>query len=197
MIKVLLVALLTMLTTPAYAKANLEAESALVMVITNDEEGDTYQCSGSHLGNGVVLTAAHCIMDQLTVYDGVVFKPVTVLWVNRPADVALLYVRDMGLSPSVSLDCRELPIGAPIEAVGIPYGFRNVHTFGQVASRQVNIPGRRASWEVGQLVTLIIEGGMSGGMALDADGWQVGLLVGTFGRLGVIVPASAVCKLMG
>jgi S1-C subfamily serine protease len=196
LIQAFLVTLLLAVSSPAYAKVNLDAEAALVTVLTNDGE-DSYQCSGSHVGDGVILTAAHCVMDQITVYDGVVFKPVTaLLWIDRAYDVALLYSPDMSLSPSVDFDCREQPIGTEIEAVGVPYGFRDVHTYGRIASRPVKIPGKRASWGVGQFVTAIIEGGMSGGMALDADGSQVGVLVGGYGNLGIIVPASTVCGLL-
>jgi hypothetical protein len=74
---------------------------------------------------------------------------------------------------------------------------RHVHTFGKVASRPMEIPGQRISWKVGQMVTTVFERGMSGGMVLDAQGHQVGLIVGGYGALGAMVLSSAVWALMG
>lgn len=195
MIKSLLLALM-LIVTPAFAfEANLESEAALVRITFNDEEGDAHLCSGSHLGNGVILTAAHCVGDDMVATDEL--YPARVLWADRDYDVALLYVPELSMAPRVTLTCGELPIGTEVEALGIPFGYGNVHTFGRVANRPVRVSGRRVHWEVAQFTTLLIEGGMSGGMVLDSDGRQVGLIVGTYHNIGIIVPASALCALMG
>jgi S1-C subfamily serine protease len=188
MIKTWLVALL-LLAAPAQAlKATVDAEAALLWLM-----GETSGCSASHIGNGVVLTAAHCIPGAI---DESASPKTATLWVDREHDVALLYRRGLN-RPAVTLACEEIPIGTEIEALGNPYGLAAVHTYGQVASRPMAIPGRAISWQAGQLITAVLERGMSGGMVLDAHGRQVGLIVGGVGAIGVMVPGKTVCGLMG
>lgn len=83
--------------------------------------------SGVHIGDGLILTAAHVAGDESKVdikaADGSV-RPADVLWVNKTSDVALLRTSAdrLGASP---LSCTPVQVGQSVHAEGSPLGVLN------------------------------------------------------------------------
>jgi serine protease Do len=168
---------------------------------------DTGHGSGTHIGNGYILTAAHVVTDRKEIsvrsQTGRV-RPGTVLWANAAYDIALLVMEkpsDMGVA---DIDCREPVIGESITAKGNPLHLEYITTWGHVA-RAVQ---KQSMWQEAFVADIAIDAGMSGGAVLDMAGSLVGVAVGgagTFNMMGqfnphgfaFIVPASTVCFLMG
>jgi serine protease Do len=162
--------------------------------------------SGTHIGNGYILTAAHVIRDsddvEILTDTGRKTKA-SVLWVNKAYDVALL--RDESMRAKVSpLACRAIPEGAPVTLIGNPADVEFVQV-------QASIAGKArpySRWGSVVVVSGAIVPGMSGGGMFDRSGNLRGIVVGVmlaptgmFGSsmvgIGYAVPSSAVCALMG
>lgn len=160
--------------------------------------------SAVHIGNGYYITATHVVGKETDVEvktdDGLLSKA-TVLWSNKAYDIALL--RGPDDVQAAELDCRVASEGEAIHARGNPMDLEFIDAQGYVAGAERTI----GPWESGLPVDMTIIMGMSGGPVFDADGDVVGIMVGVlvaplgFGGsltgLGTIVPASAVCALLG
>lgn len=185
---------------PPSAPASPKAGS-VVKVINGPGHG-----SGTHIGNGYILTAAHVVRDSddVEILTDVGKKTkATVLWANQAYDVAL--VRDEGMKAQVSpLACKALTEGAPVTLIGNPADVEFVKV-------QASIAGKArpyARWKNVTVVSGPVVPGMSGGGVFDRGGNLRGIVVGVmlaptgmFGSsmvgIGYAVPSSAVCALMG
>lgn len=162
-------------------------------------EGNGKIASGVHIGHGFILTAEHVVDRDKTLTfqldNGKTEHTATVLWSNYDYDVALVY------SPVKSVDkadlaCRTPAVGETVLAVGNLNGHRFFKSPGYVSTGVEEID----RWKEVYAVSGANGGGMSGGPVLDKDGQVVGLTVagpGRIGPYGLIVPGSAICKLMG
>jgi S1-C subfamily serine protease len=157
--------------------------------------------SGTHIGNGYVLTAAHVVGKATTVTvqgdNGASFEA-EVLWANHAYDVALLRV-DAGAALGVTpLSCAPNFAGQKVRAFGNPQMWEFVYTSGEV----IGPPREHGPWASVLPMDMTIIPGQSGG-ALVADGHVVGIAVGVmvqgYGLAGVsyAVPAKIACDLMG
>lgn len=160
--------------------------------------------SGVHVGNGYIITAAHVISTEqkytVKAHSGRVYNAVT-LWASTDYDVALMYVEKPRLVTS-SLDCSPLKVGDDLVSKGNPYDLQFLTMRGYVAS----IVGNIARWRDAVIADLSIAPGMSSGPVFNLSGDVVGINVGVrmastgLGRaptrFGVIVPSSAICKLL-
>lgn len=157
-------------------------------------------CSGVHLGKGVVITAAHCVIAAVTVKNSSqVTVPGEWLWLNRAYDVALIYSKDL-VAASARLSCTLAPIGTEIVVSGNPVGLEFIKTRGRVVSEQLNEESKgEGSWQEHQIVDVTAGPGNSGGPVFDAEGVIRGILVGGWRGLGlsIIVPGPTLCKLLG
>lgn len=152
--------------------------------------------SGTHIGNGYVLTAAHVVRGESDVQvktDRGGQYPAKVLWVANDDDVALLRVDALAAS-SARVDCGPFKVGREVRAVGNPLAEEFVTTYGRVSGKSGN---------GAMLVDLPLAPGMSGGGVFDRGGRLVGVVsaVMTPGGLsmvsiGYIVPAERVCALL-
>lgn len=167
-------------------------------------ETDEGHGSGSHIGNGFILTAAHVV-------DGRAPKVVTnsgqqqdaeILWVNRDYDVALLRIHDHEGIGAVPLACSGLPVGTPFAAYGSPGAIDFVHSSGEV----VGAPEKRGPWLSVAALDGTVVMGMSGGAVVSRNR-VVGVVVGvqtvragifpSITGFGFAVPGRVVCDLMG
>lgn len=162
--------------------------------------------SGVHIGNGYVLTAAHVVKEgqaiQVKSSIGSV-QEAELLWSNAAHDVALLQIKMFESFAASELDCRTPSEGEAISAKGNPRDIEFITVRGYVAGHERKI----GPWRVGVPVDLTLIGGMSGGPIFASDGRVVGITVGhmvvaigfspSWTRLGVIVPGSAICGVMG
>jgi S1-C subfamily serine protease len=175
------------------------AIAATVKVTTATGHG-----SGVHIGNGLILTAAHVVAkhDTATVKTTDDTRGAEVLWASAAYDVALLTTSSSDLQ-SLPLSCVTPDVGTPVTAYGNPLGMEFVRTSGQVVGpvgSALGIPGAYP-------VDMTIIPGMSGGPLVDLHGQVVGISVAVmtfpvgFGSqltgIGMAVSGEAVCELMG
>lgn len=175
------------------------AIAATVKVATATGHG-----SGVHIGQGLILTAAHVVADHdtATVKTTDDTRGAEILWASSTYDVALLSTSDIDLQ-SMTLSCDTPPIGAQVTAYGNPLGMEFVRTSGQVVGpvgSALGIPGAYP-------VDMTIIPGMSGGPLVDVHGEVVGIAVAVMSYpvgfapqltgIGMAVSGEAVCELMG
>src|SRR4051812_15372513 len=82
---------------------SMGAERALARLVLEGPDG-TYRCSGSFIGDDMLLTAAHCILDDVYVLRGKKEERehLQPLWVDRKHDVAILTAAN---SDTIKLQC--------------------------------------------------------------------------------------------
>lgn len=174
--------------------------SPVVKVIMEKGHG-----SGTHIGGGYFITAAHVIGDSLEAKlkgnDGRQVKA-EVLWVNDARDIALLKADGAGFEHD-TLSCEPEPVGSHIYARGNPLSMEFVSMWGRIAgvSREVG------PWRKAYVADITILPGMSGGPVYNQAGEVVGVSIGVANaRIGFgvsltgmtfIVPSFVFCEAMG
>lgn len=172
-----------------------------VKVIVGEGHG-----SGSHIGNRYIVTAGHVAKGQTEVrvkssHGGESIADV--LWINEKYDVALLRARELTGVAVSRLSCTDPDVGQAVIAIGNPGPLEFITATGSVASGPRHGKDRWADYYI---VSMPIAPGMSGGPVLDAQGRQVGVVVGVAMMavgwsgapvgFGYIAPSSAVCKML-
>ena len=165
--------------------------------------------SGFYIGNNLIITAAHVVVDakdskvKVKTEGGNILKG-EVLWSSKARDVSLIRVSGtFGLSPAI-LSCATPKVGDAIQARGNPLSVEFLSMWGRVAGTQREM----GPWLVGLPTDMTILPGMSGGPVFGADGRVVGIAVGVlmapagFGSMSftgatLIVPGSTICPLLG
>jgi serine protease Do len=191
-----------------FQERNYHTTDTVVQVLVFDKEGKPRgHGSGSYLGDGVYLTAAH-----VTAGEGHTFVikhqngyQIHVLDVRSDAerDVALLFAGEgVDLIPPVNLFCGYRGIGSDVYSKGYPMSLGLVETKGTIAS----VASPWATWKSVYRTDVALGPGMSGGPVFDAYGNQVAINIGmalmplgfsasTMG-LNLIVPTVEVCNFM-
>lgn len=183
---------------PASAVPQLAAST--VKVVNTKGHG-----SGVHIGGGYIITAAHVVGDEQSfTLNATVGAPrkADLLWVNKAYDIALLRTSAAGLGVS-PLDCRFIPAGSPVTAMGNPAQVEFVTTYGKIAGA----PRQYGPWKSVYVTDMTTVMGQSGGPAFDEAGNVIGITVGVMGAqiglfptlvgFGFVVPSESVCELMG
>jgi S1-C subfamily serine protease len=159
--------------------------------------------SGTHLGGGNILTAAHVVEDTQTVEvitDLDVRVKAEVLWRSKERDLAILLAPGIDAKPAV-LNCADLSIGDPIHTIGQPMGLPFVHTWGRVASKHLTV-GAGWPWRHSFISDMTVVFGNSGGPVFDGNNELRGVVTGVITAQGsvtgfaVVVPSSAFCALL-
>lgn len=183
---------------PSIPKTHTPAPLAAVVKVV---DGDGGHGSGTHLGNGVILTAAHVVEgeEKITVIDAAgVQSNASVIWLSQEYDIALLSTNYTG--PSAALRCDPAGVGEGVTASGSPGEWDFVTTYGHVA-RTALVRGMNDIKEV-LMLDLNIGQGMSGGPIFDSGHRIIGVvsmmaapqkLVGSF---SFAVPSTTVCRLL-
>ena len=160
--------------------------------------------SAVHIGNGLYLTAAHVVRDDMRlVADNGDSAPAEILWASEKYDIALMRADIAGVD-AVDLECRVPEFGEALELRGNPLSLEFVSTWARVAGASRTIGDM---WAEGLPVDGALISGMSGGAALDLQGDLVGINVGTMimpvrtaggpAGIGIIVSGETICGLMG
>lgn len=178
------------------------------------EGNDKGHGSGTHIGDGYILTAAHVVDDaksmKLKTNNGKL-RYARVLWVNKDYDVALLRTGEQGIA-AAHLSCDVLREGDAIRADGNPLNIEFVSSSGKIsgAMRETGMAsgnGPRKAY-VTDMTTVM---GMSGGGVFDRRGDLMGITsavaiapiamgatyIPSLTGFGFVVPSSVVCELMG
>jgi S1-C subfamily serine protease len=178
----------------------LESREPIVRI-----EGMATTGTGVHIGNGIILTAAHVVSEfpkRFTVIDdrGVVRQNSTVLWVAPEYDIALMKVAFTEGWATANLECGEPELGSPIVAEGYAFGaemFRSIGTVGTAT------PQSLGPWKAIAIADSSFAPGMSGGPVWDAARNLIGIAVGvrayqmSLTGLGTYVPGATLCELLG
>lgn len=183
----------TLFSTPAAVPASFS-----VKIDVGEDHG-----SGTHIGNGYVITAAH-VVDGRTpkvVTDTGATNDAEVLWSNKGYDVAMLRIKDFAGIESAPLSCSSLAPGTYYVAYGNPGNIEFVHAAGEVVGKREP----RGDWLDVVTVNGTVVMGMSGGGVIvngRLSGVTVGVqavALGPFPSLtgfGFVVPGSAICGLL-
>lgn len=166
--------------------------------------------SGVHIGNGLVLTAAHVAAGGglvVQTQDGAEYEAKT-LWTAGVADVALIKIDYDGL-PSAVLDCDVQESGTEITSWGNPMSLEFVSSTGVIAGEPRDV-GQLNNVYVTDTTTIM---GQSGGPVF-AHGRLVGITVAVLTAparvnihgwvyasspigYGFAVPSSDICEMIG
>ncbi|MNL26855.1 Periplasmic pH-dependent serine endoprotease DegQ precursor [compost metagenome] len=188
------------------SKPNTPLASYSVKVIKANDMGHG---SGTHIGGGYILTAAHVVEDDKSMKiktNNGLLRYAKVLWVNKDYDVALLRTSEQGMK-SAHLSCRALKEGALIRADGNPLNIEFVSSSGKISGSARDF-GKPRSAYVTDMTTVM---GMSGGGIFDRNGDMVGIVsavavapmkvgagyVPSLTGFGMAIPSFEVCALMG
>lgn len=195
----------TVLVSGAFALALTPSAPPTRLSSTVTLELTTGHGSGVHIGNGLILTAAHVASEgdavMVQTSDGSV-REAALVWATLGYDIALLQTSSDGMAES-PLACWPVQVGQPVVAHGAPMDVGQVTTYGNI----IGEPRPMERWASVVPVDMTILPGMSGGPLLNTNGEVVGITVGIVAYptlagpaltgLGVAVPASVVCGLMG
>lgn len=158
------------LPQPSKPKLIEQTVSSIVKLrhpLKGNDEGHFYVCTGFVVGVELVLTAKHCVDDDLTVDE----LPADVL---RESDsLALVKVPGLRKGP-LTIRKETLKMGDDVLVIGYGYNFLNAF------SRMVATPVFD-----GQDVVLdgLVINGMSGGPVIDMEGKVVGIVQSTQGEV--------------
>lgn len=159
------------------------------VALVSQDDADTY-CAGVHLGEGVILTAAHCVTDDFGLEETLVYvqgveedgtlasHEATVDRVDVTQDLAVLGIQD-GYRPREELDLAgSVPyIQESVWACGHPWGLTYSITRGEVVSQ------RRLEGEMLWIqVDIAVDPGNSGGPLVNSEGELVGITSFKMGR---------------
>ena len=184
-------------TDDPYKDTYAMAESSVFISIAVPGKPGKGHCTGTHLGYGYVLTAAHCAITGGVFEIDESGRQAEVLWSNKSYDVAMMY--DPLISsqiPASSITCKPPYIGQEIFVRSNPLDLRDMMTYGRIAS----MPRQLAIWKRVAVHNIAGAPGSSGSGVFDMKGRIVGVLVGghsPFTNVSIVVPSSEICRLMG
>jgi serine protease Do len=166
--------------------------------------------SGTHIGGGYILTAAHVVAGRTSVVVQTNIgrqRYAKVLWINTETDLALLLTSPQGMA-SANLSCRTAHAGEPIRADGNPLNIDFVSSSGKISGDAREIASGRLAY-VTDMTTVM---GMSGGGTFDRNGDLIGITSAvaiaplqtgpaawtpSLTGFGMAVPSFVACRLMG
>jgi S1-C subfamily serine protease len=208
---------------PDPAVVSSEAEHAAVGVISLPQKDGTYAsiCSGSEVGydgdgNGIFLTARHCVYDDETgrfytpevvsfnADEGGPYYTTELYAIGANVDLAVLKVHNAAKVPTEILeDEHALNAGDPIENISYPLDMGKLEFHGSFVASAFPHWTRFFSdypqWSSSMPVDITIAHGSSGSPIFDSKTHCViGVLVGTTGegRLNVAEPISLYMSMM-
>jgi serine protease Do len=155
--------------------------------------------SGVHIGGGLIVTAAHVTDGAKSVEiktDRGGTETAEVVWEHPEVDLALLKTARVHAITASPIRCRPNYIGQRLKLHGNPKFFDFVVSPAVVIGTTASAMGKDAVLPVSGTAAP----GMSGGPALDMNGRVVGIvsaMLTTSPSFLAIVPATAICKIMG
>lgn len=146
-------------------------------------------CSGANLGNGYILTAAHCADASADIVADT--EKATVVWIDADKDLALLRAQHDLASKPVTLSCRPLVVGEPVTTQGHLLDLGVTFAMGYIAGKERTL----GAWQIAHIAMLPIFFGNSGGPVFDDHGRVVAIAVGLIAPpIAIVVPIYPVCS---
>jgi S1-C subfamily serine protease len=167
--------------------------------------GKTWTGSGFHIGNGLIVTAAHVAPIEMTsspyeifvTFDGKSMMPAVVAVSEHSVDAAILFCQNAIKIPSVQLTNSEnVKVGDIISVIGSPEGWHDTATVGRVSNvnQQLGQFAPTDAWNDIIFIDADILPGASGGMVIGTDGKVIGSVIGVVGQQADIgIGERAVC----
>lgn len=198
------------------------AQSASGAIFLTDKGGREFFCSGTEIGHtiegdGVFLTARHCVADpdtneirgplsvSFSLNQGGPFYDAAPIALSLTDDVAVLLIRDGADVPSVRIrDEKDLIAGDPIFNVSFPLGTGKQIFHGEfMATHFLILPSEilaeYSQWAYTMPMNITIAHGSSGsGIFSNKERALVAVAVGTFqeGSYNIAIPASRVINFL-
>jgi len=159
--------------------------------------------SGTHIGHGRILTAAHVIRPggiiEVQDQEGEVYEA-SISFMDEKNDIAVLQIESSPNIQTVNIACRKPLYGEGINTVGNPMGDEFIGSWGRVSNKLKKF---KRDMEIFSMDMTTIPG-MSGGGVIDWKGKIIGVvsmvmiqpLYGTPLHVGYAVPSSTFCPLL-
>lgn len=176
--------------------------SCTIMLRANNK---TWTGSGFHIGNGLIVTAAHVAPEEMIgtpyeiaiTFDGKTLLPATIQKSEHDFDVAILHCAGaISIPPVILADSATVEVGDIISVIGSPEGWHDTATVGRVSNvnQQLGAFAPSEAWNDIIFIDADILPGASGGMVVGTDGKVIGLVMGVTGQYAEIgIGERAVC----
>jgi len=186
--------------------------SCTIMLRAN---GKTWTGSGFHVGNGLVITAAHVAPEEMMgspyeiaiTFDGKNLLPAKIKGSESNFDAAVLYCPGAVSIPPVTLaDSSTVEVGDIISVIGSPEGWHDTATVGRVSNvnQQLGMFAPSQAWNDIIFIDADILPGASGGMVVGTDAKVIGWVMGVTGQhadIGIgeraVCPSNKISALLG
>ena len=154
-------------------------------------EKSKWSGSGFHIGNGLIVTAAHVIPPDLNLtvdvtFDSKTFYKASVLASESNYDAGILSAPEISkIIPSVELGNSDtLEVGDIVAVIGSPEGFHDTATVGRITNVHQTLGESAPSpaWRDIVFIDADILEGSSGGMVIGTDGKVYGIIMGVTGQ---------------
>lgn len=172
-----------------------QSASCTVSVITSKEYSTG---SGFHVGNGLIVTAAHVIGEYSpassinVTFDGISMYPAKMVLADKNNDVAVIHLpkiqREIGKIKFA--DSNLVERGEMIAVIASPEGFHDTSTVGRVTNihQSPELENGEPAWNDLILVDINLLPGSSGGMVLNRNSELIGMVLGILDRTGQAQP---------
>lgn len=154
-------------------------------------ESAKWSGSGFHIGNGLVVTAAHVIPPDLNLsidisFDNKNFYKATAVVSESNYDAGILSAPQISnIIPVVELGNSDtLEVGDIVAVIGSPEGFHDTATVGRITNTHQTLGESAPSpaWRDIVFIDADILEGSSGGMVIGTDGKVYGIIMGVTGQ---------------
>ncbi len=157
--------------------------------------------------DGYIVTNNHVIADaddiEVTLHDNRTYKA-TIMGTDPTTDLALIQIREKGLTSIPFTNSDEVKVGEWVLAVGNPFSLNSTITAGIVSAKGRNINILREQYAVEDFIQTdaAINPGNSGGALVNLEGALVGINTaiasptGTYSGYGFAVPTNIVQKVV-
>ena len=156
---------------------------------------------------GYIVTNNHVVADaddlEVTLHDNRTYKA-TVIGADPSTDLALIQIKEKGLSSLPFVNSDEVKVGEWVLAVGNPFNLTSTVTAGIVSAKGRNINILREQFAVESFIQTdaAINPGNSGGALVNLNGGLIGINTaiasptGVYSGYGFAVPANIVQKVV-
>jgi S1-C subfamily serine protease len=153
-----------------------------VAIINDSLDVNIPMCGAVWIAKNVLITAAHCVEDQITVkystfddYNNDVVRTATIIGVDQVNDLALLHTQTHADHPVAILSSKLVTTGDEAHIVGHPVGYAWSYSHGYIATVRTNIKGPSGKIDKILQISAPVWMGNSGGGAFDTNGNLIGI----------------------